>query len=154
MGVEYAWLFPTYPQRVWKALGMARTTAPPLVDHTHLVQPGGAAEAILVGSPAWYAWLADATSFSFIGDYGTFTAHKERRGPTREYWKAYSHRAGRLYRADLGKSAELTLDRLNAVAAELAGGVTGAVRAVGTAPPGTTRDVTEAAADYPPRSHD
>src|SRR4051812_23425208 len=59
---------------------MARRIAPPLVDHTHLVQPERAAEAILVGSPAWYDWLAGATSFAFVGEYGNFTAHKERRG--------------------------------------------------------------------------
>ena len=58
---------------------MAPTTPAPLVDQTLLVQPGSAADAILVGSLAWYAWLADATSFAFIGLHGTFTAHKERR---------------------------------------------------------------------------
>lgn len=57
MSVWYVGQFPRYPLRVWKALGMARTTASPLVDHTHLVQPEGAAEAILVRSPDWYAWL-------------------------------------------------------------------------------------------------
>src|SRR3954452_16996849 len=101
---------------------MARRPVPLLVDHTHLVQPERAADAILVGSPTWYAWLTGATSFAFMGDYGRFTAHKERRG-TREYWKAYRHRAGRLYRAYLGKSSELTLDRPNAVATVLAGGM-------------------------------
>src|SRR5215510_13574602 len=101
---------------------MARTTACPLVDHTRLVQLGHADDAILVGSPAWYTWLAGATSFAFIGQCGSFTAYKERRGPSREYWKAYRHRAGKLYRAYLGKSIELTLDRLNTVAADLAGG--------------------------------
>src|SRR5215213_4680531 len=112
---------------MWRAHNMARRIAPPLVDHTRLIQPERADEAILVGSPAWYAWLTGATSFAFVGEYGSFTAHKERRGATREYWKAYRHRGGRLHRAYLGKSAELTLDRLNAVAAELAGGMVSAV---------------------------
>jgi hypothetical protein len=67
---------------------MVRKTAPLLVDHTRLVLPEREADAILVGSPAWFAWLAGATSFAFIGEYGRFTAHKERRGATREYWKA------------------------------------------------------------------
>ena len=98
---------------------MVRTTSPPLVDHTHLLQPEPAAEAIAVGTPAWYAWLEEATSFVFRSRHGTFTAYKERRGPTQEYWKAYRRRAGRLQRVYLGKSGELTLDRLNAVAAEL-----------------------------------
>ena len=91
---------------------MAPTTSTPVVDHTLLVQPGRAADAILVGSPAWYAWLADSSSFAFIGEHGSFTAHKERRGSAREYWRAYRRRAGRLHRVYLGKSAELTLDRL------------------------------------------
>lgn len=101
---------------------MARTRPTPLVDHNRLLQPGHVADAIPVGSPAWYVWLAEATSFSFRSVHGTFTAHKERRGPTREYWKAYRHRAGRLWRVYLGRSLELTLERLNAVAAELAAG--------------------------------
>ncbi len=100
---------------------MARASATPLVDHTFLAPSESAADAIPVGSPDWYAWLAGASSFAFLGDQGSFTAHKERRGLAREYWKAYRRRAGRLYRVYLGKSSELTLDRLNAVAAALAG---------------------------------
>jgi LuxR family transcriptional regulator, maltose regulon positive regulatory protein len=103
-------------------LRVARTRPTPLVDHNRLLQPGHVADAILVDSPAWYAWLAEATSFAFRSAHGTFTAHKERRGPTREYWKAYRHRAGRLWRIYLGRSPELTLERLNAVAADLAAG--------------------------------
>src|SRR5215217_1256517 len=99
---------------------MARTTSPPLVEHTHLLLPDHAAEMITVGSAVWYAWLEDATSFVFRSPHGTFTAHKERRGPAQEYWKAYRRRAGRLQRVYLGKSGELTPDRLDAAAAELA----------------------------------
>src|SRR3954470_25018886 len=128
---------------------MARRIAPPLVDHTHLVQPERAAEAILVGSPAWYDWLAGATSFAFVGEYGNFTAHKERRGATREYWKAYRHR-GRLYRAYLGKSAELTLDRLNAVAAELAGDMVSAVLTPDRVSVDRTQGTTETATGFQP----
>ena len=101
---------------------MARTNPPPLVDHTHLLQLDRAAEAIPVGSPAWYTWLGNATSFVFRSRHGTFTAYKERRSPIQEYWKAYRRRAGRLQRVYLGKSGELTLDRLNAAAAELGNG--------------------------------
>jgi LuxR family maltose regulon positive regulatory protein len=128
-------------------LAMARTTSIPLVDHTLLSQPESAADAILVGSPAWYAWLTDATSFAFRSDHGTFTAHKERRGHAREYWKAYRRRAGRLYRAYLGKSVELTLERLNAVAADLAGGVADAISTTFDASLDITRDVMAVAED-------
>ncbi len=99
---------------------MARTNPPPLVDHTHMLLPDHAAEMIAVGSPAWYAWLVEATSFVFRSRHGTFTAYKERRGAAQEYWKAYRRRSGRLQRVYLGKSGELTLDRLDAAAAELA----------------------------------
>jgi LuxR family maltose regulon positive regulatory protein len=102
---------------------MATTSPAALVEHALLVQSDTTGGAIPVGSPAWYAWLADATSFLFRSNDGTFTAHKERRGPTQEYWKAYRRRAGRLHRVYLGRSEELTLDRLNAAAEELAGGL-------------------------------
>jgi ATP/maltotriose-dependent transcriptional regulator MalT len=133
---------------VWKDLAMARTRSIPLVDRIFLAQSESAADAILVGSPAWYAWLTNATSFAFRSDYGTFTAHKERRGHAREYWKAYRRRAGRLYRAYLGKSVELTLERLNAVAADLARGVADAISTTTFgASPGITHDVVEVAED-------
>src|SRR4051812_16100882 len=91
----------------------------PLVDHTMLRQPGDEAAVIVVGSPDWYAWLDSASSFAFTSAHGTFTAHKEHRKGS-SYWKAYRRRAGRLHRAYLGKSATLTLERLNAIAADLA----------------------------------
>jgi LuxR family maltose regulon positive regulatory protein len=93
-----------------------RTT--PVVQHGRL-QPGRDIDAVLVGSPAWYTWLDGATAFAFRGEHGAFMAHKERRGHAGGYWKAYRKRAGRLYRAYLGISADLTLDHLNAIAAEL-----------------------------------
>ncbi len=102
---------------------MATTSPAAMVEHALLMQSDGRGNAITVGSPAWYAWLADATSFAFRSNDGTFTAHKERRSPTQEYWKAYRRRAGRLHRVYLGRSEELTLDRLNAAAAELASGL-------------------------------
>lgn len=78
-------------------------------------------QALLVGSPAWYAWLATATTFAFSGPSGTFTARKEQVGNNRggRYWKAYRKRKGALYHAYLGKSEELTPARLQAVAAML-----------------------------------
>jgi LuxR family transcriptional regulator, maltose regulon positive regulatory protein len=90
------------------------------VDHELLSSPDASRGTILVGSPAWYTWLESATSFSFRSTQGTFTAHKERRSPTQEYWKAYRRRAGRLRRAYLGMSDELSVERLCEVAARLA----------------------------------
>ena len=118
---------------------MATTSPTAIVEQGLLAQSDGSGDAITVGSPAWYAWLAGATSFTFRGNHGTFTAHKERRSSTQEYWKAYRRRAGRLYRVYLGKSGELSLERLNAVAAELAGSLS----TEAPAPPTVSRDSPE-----------
>src|SRR5215467_15852029 len=77
---------------------------------------------IVVGSSDWYSWLQTASTFTFRGEHGSFTAHKERAGNRRgeAYWRAYQKRGGKLHRAYLGKSEELTLARLQAVAVALA----------------------------------
>jgi hypothetical protein len=100
---------------------MATSSQTALVEHNLLTQSDASADGIPVDSPAWYAWLANATSFTFRSAHGTFTAHKEHRSPTQAYWKAYRRRQGRLHRVYLGTSHELSLDRLNAVALQLAG---------------------------------
>ncbi len=77
---------------------------------------------LMVDTPDWYVWLCTASTFMFHCEQGTFTARKERAGSKRggEYWKAYRRRNGKLYRAYLGKSEELTLEHLKAVAEVLA----------------------------------
>ena len=100
---------------------MARTT--PLVERAILVDPVGAAPPIAVGTPAWYAWLAHATSFAYRDAAGHFTARKQRAGRADGYWRAYRKRAGKLSSAYLGKSVALTLARLQHAAAVLADAV-------------------------------
>jgi hypothetical protein len=34
---------------------------------------------LVVGTPAWYAWLEGISTFAFVSDKGTFTARKEPR---------------------------------------------------------------------------
>jgi len=97
---------------------MAHST--PRVDGTVLVNRDDAARSLTVGSPAWYAWLEDATTFAFSSADGSFSAHKERSGQRGWYWRAYRKHKGTLHRAYLGKSTDLTLDRLHAIASELA----------------------------------
>jgi predicted ATPase/DNA-binding CsgD family transcriptional regulator len=82
---------------------------------------GGQDEQLQVGTPAWYAWLSTARSFAFRSASGSFTARKEPASNKRggEYWRAYSRRDGQLHRVYLGKSEELTLDRLNSAAVTL-----------------------------------
>src|SRR5688500_16017153 len=97
---------------------MARAT--PRVEGATLVDPTQAVPAITVGTPPWYAWLDRATTFAFVGSAGRFTARTERRSRSAGYGKAYRTRAGKLSSAYLGKTADLTLERLQAVAATLA----------------------------------
>src|SRR6266545_1609119 len=97
---------------------MARDT--PRVDGATLIDRTDAAQAILVGTPAWYAWLDGATTFAFVGASGRFTARKERRRGANGYWKAYRKRAGVVRSAYLGKTSDLTLERLQGAAATLA----------------------------------
>jgi predicted ATPase/DNA-binding CsgD family transcriptional regulator len=75
-----------------------------------------------VGTPAWYAWLSTARTFAFRSALGTFTARKEPASNKRGggYWRAYRKRNGKLHRVYLGKSEELTRDRLNTAAVTLA----------------------------------
>ncbi|HEU5103018.1 MAG TPA: LuxR C-terminal-related transcriptional regulator [Roseiflexaceae bacterium] len=97
---------------------MARAT--PQVEHDLLTGHGGA-QPIAVGSPAWYAWLDQAGLFAFRSAAGSFTARREGRERGGEYWRAYRTIAGRQRRAYLGRSADLTSERLHAAAAQLAG---------------------------------
>ena len=85
-------------------------------------QRSGSPVQIVVDSPDWYAWLLTASTFTFRGEAGSFTARKERAGNRRGrvYWRAYRTRQGRLHRAYLGQSEELTLKHLQSVAVALA----------------------------------
>jgi len=95
-------------------------TMPTVRDEMLTWHGAGAHHTILVGSSAWFAWLEGATSFAYQGSGGCFTARKESRQRGGWYWKAYRKLAGRLHRAYLGKTAELTAARLAAAAAALA----------------------------------
>jgi LuxR family maltose regulon positive regulatory protein len=95
---------------------LARAT--PLVDGTTLISIDESGD-IVVGTAAWYEWLESATTFSFTGRHGNFTARKERRGPTGSNWKAYRKRDGKLYSANLGSTADLSLERMAMVARDL-----------------------------------
>ena len=101
---------------------MARTPIP-LISQDHLLlldRAGNPLSHILVGSDAWYHWLSSAEnrSFSFKGKIGTYTARREQQR-NGWYWYAYRKRDGKLRKAYLGKQDELTLERLQAVAALL-----------------------------------
>jgi predicted ATPase/DNA-binding CsgD family transcriptional regulator len=90
------------------------------VQNASLHLNGG--ESTPVDSPAWFAWLETAVAFSFSDPAGSFTARHESVGQGRgsRYWKAYRRRDGKLRRVYLGRSADLTLERLTAAALALA----------------------------------
>jgi predicted ATPase/DNA-binding CsgD family transcriptional regulator len=69
-------------------------------------------------SSAWYNWLEQHSSFLFRLPFVHYTARKERRS-SGLYWYAYRRHQGKLRTAYLGKTKELTLDRLSAVAEAL-----------------------------------
>ena len=79
-----------------------------------------AAAPIRVGSPAWFAWLADPAhpSFAYRTAAGSVTLRRERRGAG-WYWYAYRGQPGRLAKAYAGRTEDLTADRLGRVAAAL-----------------------------------
>ena len=102
---------------------------PSVVDGLLQGTVAGGVAGLAVGSPGWFAWLADdaARSFSFRSPAGAYTARKERRQRGGAYWVAYRTAAGRQHKVYLGKAEDLSLERLEAAAAALAGRVTGAV---------------------------
>lgn len=113
---------------------MAQT--PPIIQDGILTyQRDGSPAQVVVDSSSWYAWLETVSTFAFRSKRGSFTARKERAGNRRGglYWRAYRTRDGRLRRAYLGKSEELTLERMQAVAALLEGSGAGHDALVGTA---------------------
>lgn len=71
------------------------------------------------GSAEWYTWLENSRSFRFETSSLSFTARQEQR-PGGRYWYAYRRLHGKLHIAYLGKSCELSAERLNVVAAFLA----------------------------------
>lgn len=96
---------------------MAHTTAQ--VDGDKLVLASNIESPITLDTPEWFTWLESATTFSFRCSSGNFVARKEARARGGWYWKAYLTVNSTLHRAYLGKTADLTLDRLNSAAAKL-----------------------------------
>src|SRR5258708_22145097 len=112
----------------------------PLVRDTLLVDRREEHESMLtVGTPEWYAWLAQAEAFAFTSPSGTFTARQEQAGNRRGgwYWKAYRKGGGKLSSAYLRKSERVTLERLRPVSTQLAAHVR----------PPTSRSAVQAAYD-------
>ncbi len=69
-----------------------------------------------VGSPAWFIWVDQVSSFAFHGRIGSYTARQERKERGGGYWYAYLRDKGKLTKRYLGRSADLTLTRLEQIA--------------------------------------
>jgi LuxR family maltose regulon positive regulatory protein len=65
----------------------------------------------------WLAWLESISSFAFQGQHGQLTVRKEARPRGDEYWYAYRRVGQKMAKKYLGRSADLTLARLEEVAA-------------------------------------
>jgi LuxR family maltose regulon positive regulatory protein len=100
-----------------------RRTNKPLVKNETLFDEVNAIpveELIYVGTKTWFTWLETHQGFVYEGNTGHFTARSELRKGI-PYWYGHRRRDGKLTKAYLGKSEELTLERLEQACAVLAG---------------------------------
>jgi len=74
---------------------------------------------VKVGSLEWYDWLDTNKKFKYQGVEGHFLAQCETRRNHAVYWYAYRRRAGKLSKVYLGKSNNLTKERLEQVSISL-----------------------------------
>jgi LuxR family transcriptional regulator, maltose regulon positive regulatory protein len=74
---------------------------------------------IVPDSPAWFAWLDRVSTFAFSGKSGHYTARKETKQRGDRYWSAYLATGEQLTKKYLGKTSDLTLARLEQIAAML-----------------------------------
>ena len=79
------------------------------------------AELLIRDDASWLAWLGDRRSFAFQGAAGQLSLLREaRRGSAGGYWYAYRRHGARARKRYAGRTADLTLAQLEALAAELA----------------------------------
>jgi LuxR family transcriptional regulator, maltose regulon positive regulatory protein len=74
------------------------------------------ARALVPDRPAWFAWLAEQSSFAFHGQAGSYTARLEAVQRGERYWYAYLRTGQKLRKKYLGKTDDLTFARLEQVA--------------------------------------
>ncbi len=74
---------------------------------------------IVPDDPAWFTWLDQVSSFAFVGKSGHYTARQEVKQRGGRYWSAYLAMGERLAKKYLGKSADLSLARLEHIAGVL-----------------------------------
>jgi hypothetical protein len=75
--------------------------------------------AIAIESDEWWQWLHTGRSFYAELSEGHFTAGKERRRGKDNFWYAFRRSSSRLHKVYLGRTEDLTMDRLVEVARKL-----------------------------------
>jgi hypothetical protein len=97
----------------------------PRISERWLYDPDLSTGAIELDTLAWFAWLEAATTISFSYPIfepacgyivGFMTVRKERKQRGYQYWSAYRRRKGRLRKRYVGRSRQVTLARLEAIA--------------------------------------
>lgn len=89
-------------------------------NQSYVLEAHGAPLGISVSTMAWFEWLDDTTSFAFhsrSGDIATVCKEAVQRGGA--YWYAYRRVRGRMSKRYLGRGGDLTVDRLETIAASL-----------------------------------
>jgi hypothetical protein len=76
-------------------------------------------DGILLETAAWYDWLENHTTFYLESAEGTFTARREVRAGG-SFWYAFRRVRRKLYKVYLGRSVDLTRERLQHIACRLA----------------------------------
>src|SRR5579862_535054 len=88
-------------------------------SRTYLLYRGDQPSAPPIGAetPAWFAWLQQATSFSFAAaDGATCTLRKESRMRGGTYWSAYRRVGAHMTKRYLGRDGALTIACLETTA--------------------------------------
>jgi LuxR family maltose regulon positive regulatory protein len=74
-----------------------------------------------VGTPSWYDWLDEHTSFLFVDHVGAVTVSKIRTDHGESEWKVSRTRMGKVFTVSLGPSHAINLSNLQTAARRLAG---------------------------------
>ncbi|HET8845549.1 MAG TPA: hypothetical protein VFN35_29045 [Ktedonobacteraceae bacterium] len=81
-----------------------------------LISPEQGERSFAPESPEWFAWLDPLFSFRFVGQQGRLSAYRKRK---RLCWMAYRRIHGHIYSYTLGRTEDLTIERLEHMARTL-----------------------------------
>ena len=111
---------PLHTRRVHPMKGRRRAILP-LIEYTAdgtyiVICPQQGELALLLDSPAWFAWLETISSLRFLGQQGRWSAYRDK-GRSSGCWFAYRRINGHQYVRSLGSSHQLTIARFEQMAA-------------------------------------